>query len=390
MFRRFFRANSEKQLAIPLLLLSVMCVGVGVLLWAGFNAALDYTNTQDFCITCHEMKSTVYPEYQKSPHYSNASGVQATCPDCHVPQPFIPKILRKIEAVNELYHKWAGTIDTPEKFEARRLTLAKRVWARMESNDSMNCRSCHTETAIDFTKHAPAAAPMKKGLKDGQTCISCHKGIAHKLPDMSQGYLQMRKDLEALAESEGAQADSLTTLDTKKLFATVEAAKKGRRSIGSILAGTRVKVQERDGDLLKVRVSGWQQDGVGQIVYALKGQRIFSATVSKRHLDAVAQDSSEMDENTDILWHQVHLEGWMSKEGLLQDEKKLWAYTQEMYSSSCSVCHVLHEPDHFLANQWLGTLKAMRDFTPLSKGEIRILQKYLQFNSHDTAGGAHG
>ncbi len=58
----------------------------GVLFWGGFHTALEVTNTMDFCISCHEMKDNVYQEYRKSAHFQNASGVRATCPDCHVPR----------------------------------------------------------------------------------------------------------------------------------------------------------------------------------------------------------------------------------------------------------------------------------------------------------------
>ena len=90
----------------------------GIIFWGGFNTAMEATNTEAFCISCHEMEENVYVEYQDTIHYTNRTGVRATCPDCHVPKPWIHKIVRKIKASNELYHKVMGTIDTPEKFEA--------------------------------------------------------------------------------------------------------------------------------------------------------------------------------------------------------------------------------------------------------------------------------
>src|SRR6478609_11569072 len=109
---------------------------VGIMFWGGFNWALELTNTESFCISCHEMRNNVYQELQHTVHWSNRSGVRATCPDCHVPHQWIYKIRRKIQASNELFHKILGTIDTPEKFEAHRLELAKHVWATMKETDS--------------------------------------------------------------------------------------------------------------------------------------------------------------------------------------------------------------------------------------------------------------
>jgi nitrate/TMAO reductase-like tetraheme cytochrome c subunit len=155
----------------------------GVIFWGGFNTFVEYTNTEEFCISCHEMRDTVYPEYQESKHYANASGVRVTCADCHVPKSWGAKMLRKIKASNELYHKLIGTIDTKEKFDAKRLQLAENVWRSMESSDSRECRNCHSYDAMNFHEQSRRSAKkMKAGAEKGQTCIECHKGIAHNLP----------------------------------------------------------------------------------------------------------------------------------------------------------------------------------------------------------------
>jgi nitrate/TMAO reductase-like tetraheme cytochrome c subunit len=101
----------------------------GIVLWGGFNWAIELTNNEAFCISCHEMRDNVYPELQQTIHWKNRSGVRAICLDCHVPRPWIYKIKRKIEASNEVLHKILGTIDTREKFEAHRLEFAQYVWA---------------------------------------------------------------------------------------------------------------------------------------------------------------------------------------------------------------------------------------------------------------------
>ena len=157
----------------------------GIIFWGGFNTAMELTNKESFCISCHEMKDNVYREYQNSIHYSNRSGVRATCPDCHVPKEWIHKVIRKIQASNELYHKVLGTIDTPEKFEAKRLQLARNVWRTMKKTDSRECRNCHDYKSMDYVKQERRSMMQHdQGLGSGQTCIDCHKGIAHELPAM--------------------------------------------------------------------------------------------------------------------------------------------------------------------------------------------------------------
>lgn len=158
----------------------------GVLFWGGFNTGMEMANTESFCISCHEMKDNVYEEYMETIHYSNRSGVRATCPDCHVPHEFVPKMVRKIKASKELYAKALGLIDTPQKFEAHRLQMAQNEWARMKANNSQECRNCHNFDSMDLSVQKTVASKMHAQAMDaGKTCIDCHKGIAHKLPDMS-------------------------------------------------------------------------------------------------------------------------------------------------------------------------------------------------------------
>lgn len=156
---------------------------VGIVFWGGFNTFMEYSNTMQFCISCHEMRDNVYKEYTKTIHFQNRTGVTATCADCHVPKEWGPKLVRKVKATNELFHKIAGTIDTPEKFEKQRKKLAENVWATMKANDSHECRNCHNFASMDFSKQKTWSAPVHQtAMKEGQTCIDCHKGIAHKLP----------------------------------------------------------------------------------------------------------------------------------------------------------------------------------------------------------------
>jgi cytochrome c-type protein NapC len=159
----------------------------GVLAWGGFNWALEITNTEEFCISCHEMRENVFKEYRHTIHYANRTGVRATCPDCHVPLEWVNKSGRKIQARTEVYDWALGTIDTPEKFNAKRLVLAQHEWDRMKANDSRECRNCHSFNSMDYTEQGRrAVAAHTKGFEEKKTCIDCHKGIAHTLPPIEQ------------------------------------------------------------------------------------------------------------------------------------------------------------------------------------------------------------
>lgn len=169
---------------------AILAAIVGLLFWGGFNWTLEMTNTEEFCISCHEMEQTVYQEYKESIHFKNPSGVKASCPDCHVPRPWGYKVLRKIRASNELWHKMMGTVDTKEKFEKHRLEMAERVWAEMKGNDSRECRNCHSFKDMDLSeqhKRAQRKHNPQRIAEKGETCIDCHQGISHELPEEDFG-----------------------------------------------------------------------------------------------------------------------------------------------------------------------------------------------------------
>ena len=155
----------------------------------GFASFVQHTSSLDFCTSCHEMKDSVYEEYKKTTHYSNKSGVRAVCSDCHVPHVWQDVIVRKIAAVKDVYHHLLGTIDTTEKFDARRLQMAQHVWDRMKANGSKECRNCHAFDAMVLENQSRAhasntktrwamAGPVwsaTKGLRISQSTINCKK-----------------------------------------------------------------------------------------------------------------------------------------------------------------------------------------------------------------------
>lgn len=163
----------------------------GILFWGALNTALEYTNRQEFCLGCHEM-TIPYEEYKKTVHYSNRTGTTVTCADCHVPSSKTPgdygrKVWRKIEAARDIVGHITGVIDTKEKFEAHRLTMAQREWDRMKKADSQECRNCHKfETMRKDKQKKRSVRKHEEAIEDKLTCIECHKGIAHKPVHIAQ------------------------------------------------------------------------------------------------------------------------------------------------------------------------------------------------------------
>ena len=202
LLRRLWQFVSKPSVTYSLGVLTIGGFVVGILFWGGFHWALEMTNTEKFCISCHEMKDNVFAEYEGTIHQNNGSGVRATCPDCHVPKEWGPKLIRKVQATRELYgHFVTRSIWTEEKFNALRGQLAKSEWARMKKNDSQECRNCHAFDFMDFTMQENRAAfNHQQALDEGKTCIDCHQGIVHKLP---ANYLDLYQDMISELEANG-------------------------------------------------------------------------------------------------------------------------------------------------------------------------------------------
>lgn len=186
--RRYWRTITRPSVYFSLGFLTLGGFIAGVVFWGAFNTAMELTNTEAFCTGCHEMRDNTYAELKTTIHYSNRSGVHAKCSDCHVPHQWTDKIARKMQASKEVWAKVFGDIDTRDKFQAKRLELAEHEWARFKANDSLECRNCHSFEYMDFTRQSPRAQEAhQRYLETGEkTCIDCHKGIAHQLPNMTQ------------------------------------------------------------------------------------------------------------------------------------------------------------------------------------------------------------
>ncbi len=382
--RKLFKPSS-KYSVLALLLAGALITIVGVV---AMNKTLAYFSTNEFCTSCHTMQQN-FTEYKQSSHFSNSMGIRADCADCHQPKDFIPKIKRKMGAVKDLYHHFiTGKIDTPEKFEEKRLEMAQAVWERMKNNNYKTCTTCHSYEAMDHAKQSPQAAlEMEKASKDNLACIDCHKGIAHELPNMAGGFRKTFETLEAEAKA-APSAKTLYSIQEKDLYASASADAKPE---GQILPASEVIVLGEEGDRLKVQITGWvETNGQGRVMTEYMGKRVFKATMRGALQASEKILSTEVDPVTNIEWKHVSIEAYTSKEGLIDSIKPIWQYADEMYSSSCNSCHAAPDPGHFTANGWISSLKAMSAYYRLSKTEERTLLKYLQNHGSDTGGaGAH-
>lgn len=161
----------------------IMALGAAVL--GGTQYAMKATSSTEFCVSCHSMTHP-QAEWEGSVHFSNRKGIRAECSDCHLPQDGLHYVKAKIIALKDVWHTVVtNKLPDQEAYEAHRLEMAQRVWAEMKENDSMTCKSCHSFDAMVLSEQTEAAQKMHKLAQEtNQTCIDCHKGIAHFMPDV--------------------------------------------------------------------------------------------------------------------------------------------------------------------------------------------------------------
>lgn len=361
----------------------VFCLLLGAAGLYATQTGMHMTNSLEFCVSCHGM-STPYQEYQQSKHYRNHAGVRAICSDCHVPHEGLGLLKAKILAANDLLGHFLGTIDTPEKFEAKRLELAQRVWDKMEKSDSRECRNCHSFDAMVLdTQSEDARKQHAKAPGEGRTCISCHHGVVHKKPDMSALSQNALASLRQKMNDNWKAGDRYYPIEIMPLFVTPS---EDAEAAGSILPATQIKVVQVKGDWAEVEIAGWRQEEVDSVIYEVRGQRIFAATVKEAGAELITNDRSWIDEETEYRWTEATLKAWMRRTPLTDSTEGLWNYASNTYNGTCSSCHAAYSPDHFTANQWPSMIKSMERFAQLPRNEHLLVVKYLQLQASDVGG----
>ncbi|MBS3743590.1 MAG: NapC/NirT family cytochrome c [Wenzhouxiangellaceae bacterium] len=198
--RLWSRPNSKWLLGIPVG--GFLAVAVGAVALQTMNYTLHQTSKTEFCYVCHSHEQFIKPEYEASSHFSNASGVQAGCKDCHLPDmqdDWFAYVTKKVIVSKDIIPELRGVISTREKYEDYRPHGAEKVWRHFKENDSKNCRKCHSSENMDLEAQDRFASRRHARAEErGQTCIDCHYGIVHELPENAREILaKIDEDMEA-------------------------------------------------------------------------------------------------------------------------------------------------------------------------------------------------
>lgn len=388
--RRFWQIISKPSVHLSFGFLTMGGFIAGIIFWGGFNTALEVTNTEEFCIGCHEMQDNVYVELQETIHWQNRSGVRATCPDCHVPHNWTDKIARKMQASKEVWGAIFGTIDTREKFLAKRGELAQHEWDRLTANNSLECKNCHNYDSMDFNMMSERArVQMKMAAERDQSCIDCHKGIAHHLPENMNSGDGMLAKLEAMATSGYQVGQTYYSVRQLPMFTdsslTTEA--------GQLNAATQVKILDVNGDAIQVEIDAWRKTkGFGRVLFEDFAMNINDGYLSKEVAKSdqyMVQGETKEDDLTGLPWQKVSVTLWLRNGSLTESRDTLWKFAKTTYDTSCSVCHSQPAEAHFDTNTWPGMFNGMLSFVNLDGDTQALVLKYLQKHSSDFADGAH-
>ena len=392
MLRTFLRTLARPPATISLGVLTLGGFVMGIVFWGGFHTAMEATNTEEFCISCHEMRDNVYEELKQTVHWSNRTGVRATCPDCHVPHDWSYKVARKMQATKEFWGHLFGSIDTREKFEAKRLELAQHEWQRLSANGSLECRQCHDYASMQWEKMSEKAQfYMAKAADKNQSCIDCHKGIAHELPADAVVTNPLLAELEQRAASEDVKAgERYFTLGTVEVFADEALT----APAGSLETATTVEIVAVDDGKVRLTVPAWRKEkGFGRVLFQDFGRNIRAAVLTReaaQQADLVKLGGEpRMDDTTGLNWREVEAEVWARSGDFVSNIDELWLVAAENYAEACSVCHAQPEPNHFDSNGWPAQFLGMVGFTSMSPDTRRLVLKYLQTHSSDYSQAAH-
>ena len=379
--KKLWRFLVKPSSRYSVLAIAVVCVIITLAGVFTFHESIKFSSTTEFCTSCHSMKEN-YNEYKTSIHYKNAYGVRAECRDCHIPENDpIAFMKAKLGGVGDIYSEFISKdIDTPAKFEANRLRMAQNVWRMMAETNSATCKSCHSYTAMDHAKQSPAAAAaMTTAAAKNMNCIECHKGIAHQLPHINNDFKATFKQLTINA-GEAPATKTLYTLASKKLYTTDSASGDAQ---GQLYPASKVEVLGTSGDMIKVQITGWQQQGstTGMLVQDMAKQiQTVSLNADLQKSATILNTVKTEDGQT---WQQEQVSAWITQRNMLASMKPIWAYGKEILDATCSQCHAIPDPKHLTANGWVQGLKTMQQYYMLDKDEERTLLKYLQDNAKD-------
>ena len=164
-------------------LFALIIGGLGGIIFILFLIEFDhFSSSEAFCTGCHSMELAAEP-YRESSHYNPASGVRASCGDCHVSEGVIAATWDHFIGGKDLFSQVFGPdYDDPvvNALHLPEAAFAARDWFR--KRDSATCKRCHVKEAIFGNR--PDTQKIHLEDAKGKSCIECHINLVHRrVPD---------------------------------------------------------------------------------------------------------------------------------------------------------------------------------------------------------------
>jgi cytochrome c nitrite reductase small subunit len=173
------KKNKKQSLRICFLIGTI----IGILLMFGGNKFMDYTSTDEYCISCH-----IHPHadesWEQSSHHNTKSGVIIHCVDCHLP----PKgTFSHLMAKGKMGLKDIWSYNTKDSADFNWQQRSRIEYAvKIVPNES--CEKCHENIFTTGLSSEGAIAHLyyvENKKKLDLQCISCHLDVGHYNPDYS-------------------------------------------------------------------------------------------------------------------------------------------------------------------------------------------------------------
>lgn len=138
---------------------AIVGIFVGILLMVGGTKTMGYTDSAEFCSSCHIMNAVVESA-------AESSHAKLSCNDCHLPQDNkVVKLVDKARVgMGHIYYNTIASDSIPDVLHATE-------WTINTIND--NCISCHEHIVSNDKDLAAAAHDVK------ENCTDCHRSTPH-------------------------------------------------------------------------------------------------------------------------------------------------------------------------------------------------------------------
>lgn len=166
------KRSPRRVFAIVLIVAALAVLGIDVA-WR----LLEWTNSNAFCASCHEMSGAVR-SWTASTHHINRSGMHVDCIECHLPPKDDMIHFTIVKGATGLKDVTSHLFDRSYDAEAMTERLLKTI------PDSA-CTKCHAELFSPEMTDAGRIAHREylyPRIGQRRNCLSCHPQVGHKRP----------------------------------------------------------------------------------------------------------------------------------------------------------------------------------------------------------------